>query len=135
MNKLIKQVEFGEMSFKVGINRDITIKVFEEFPDFVSRVLDIKGGTDIKVAIKQKKTREIFELGDYITQSLKDVIPFALPLLLAEANDNSNSKDIIKYAIENDADELFNMEMWQFILVGFTEGGKQKQPKVSFKMK
>lgn len=137
MNKLIKEVEFGKYNFKVAINREIALKCAEEFPDFFADVLGMSGSgnRDIKTLIRQKKFRNMLEESDKIRYGFAEVVKFALPYMLQEAESTENADEIIQYAIDNDADDIFNTNLWEFILLGFTNNGEVKTPKVTFKMK
>lgn len=136
MNKLIKEVEFGKYNFKIAINREIALKVSDEFPEFIVYILDKDDEvTDMKTAVMNGKLKELLEKTDYITSQCGKIVEFALPFMLKEADSKENADEIINYAIENDAYELFSQKIWEFILLGFTNNGEVKTPKVSLQMK
>lgn len=137
MNKLIKEVEFGKYDFKVAINREIALKVAEKFPDFIAELMSIGSDIpDMQTALKNKKLREMLEKTEYVLENSKKVVRFALPYMLKEAGEQDVSVDnLFAYAEENDADEIFVQNLWEFILLGFTNNGEAKTPKVTFKMK
>lgn len=138
MNKLIKEIEFGKYNFKIAINRDIALKCAEEFPEFMSNVLDNSrdvASSDVSTLIRTNKLRELLDNSDYIRENCPNVVKFALPLMLKEAGSKENANEIIEYAIENEADEIFNINIWEVILMGFSKNGVTKTPKVTFKMK
>lgn len=138
MNKLIKEIEFGKYNFKIAINRDIALKCSEEFPEFMANVLDKSRGainSDISTLIRTNQLRVLLDNSDYIRENCPNVVKFALPLMLKEAGSKENANEIIEYAIENEADDIFNINIWEVILMGFTNNGVAKTPKVTFKMK
>ena len=130
MNKLIKEVEFGELKFKISINRDIALKVSEKFPEFISRAIDASDRPSVKDAIKNGELRQLLNENDYINEMLPKIVEYVFPLILSEAGDKTKAEDIIKYAIENDADEILYSKIWEFILLGFTQR-EVKIPKIS----
>lgn len=136
MNKLIKEINFGEYEFKIGINRDIALKVAEQFPDILSEMLDkSKDVKDFKTAIKQGKLRDLLESSDLVSDNIAEMVKFALPLMLKEAGADIDAETLIVYAIENDADQIFNMGIWEVLMLGFTSNGAVKTPKIKFTMK
>ena len=135
MKFLEKQVTLGDMEFKVRTNRDIAVKAFEEFPELIEYVLN-KQGTDLdddKFFINALKNKELGILLD-MNARIANLIEFALPLMLKEAGDETDAKSIIDYAKGNDADEIFNAKMLEFLVEGFTLRGQDK-PKILFSMK
>lgn len=138
MNKLIKEIEFGKYNFKIAINRDIALKCAEEFPEFMANILDnsrdVTSG-DVSTLIRNNKLRELLDNSDYVRENCPEVVKFALPLMLKEAGSKEDANEIINYAIENEADEIFNINVWNVILMGFMNNGEAKTPKVTFKMK
>lgn len=133
--KYTKKIEVGDYKFNVSVNREIALKVSEEFPEFITKILDNSNkNNDISSIIKENRLRELFDINDYINENLSKVIKFSLPLLLQEAGEKLNSDKIISYIIENEVDEIFNAKIWEFILSVFTKGGQDKKPKVKFVM-
>ena len=137
MNRLIKEVEFGKYSFKVAINREIALKVAEEFPDFIGELLQAgEDMPDLQTAIKNKKFKEMIERTEYILKGSKEVVKFALPYMLQEAEEkNIDVEELFEYAEKNEADDLLAQNLWEFILLGFTNNGGIKTPKIAFKMR
>lgn len=134
MKFLQKEVTLGEMEFKVRTNRDIAVRAFEEYPELIEYVLN-KQGTDLddgKFFINALKNKELGILLD-MNGRIEKLIEFALPLMLKEAGDETDAKTIIDYARENDADEIFNAKMLEFLIKAFTLRGQE--PKILFSMK
>lgn len=136
MKFLEKQVTLGDMEFKVRTNRDIAVKAFEEYPELIEYILN-KQGDESKSeqqyfieALRNKELGTLINMNDKIS----DLIMFVLPLMLNEANDKTDANSIIEYAKENDADEIFNAKMLEFLVEGFTLRGQDK-PKILFSMK
>lgn len=134
MKILEKNVELGVKKFKVATDRDIAIKSFEKYPDVIEYVVTNKESesSDQAVfinAIKNKELGKLFEMND----KLGKLVEFVLPLMLKKANDSSDSKDIIEYAIENEVIEDFNSAIVEFLFLGFTQRGLGK-PKIKFSM-
>ena len=136
MKVLEKQVTLGEMEFKVATNRDMAVKVFEEFTDLMEYITSQREsmGADENTAFVEMLRKK--ELSKFIRmdEQLKDLVAYALPLMLKSANDNSDANEIIKYAKENGADGVFNSAILEFLMQGFTQRELAK-PKIKFSMK
>lgn len=144
MRKLIKTCNFtdkdgNEFTFDIGIDRNITCKTFEEFPDLVSLLMEMEVSNTsekdfmLKV-MREKKLEKVLSINEEITELVK----FALPLMLKKAEENSNSikaQEILEYVAENGVLAEFNNAMLEFISLGFTMGGQDKKPKVKFAMR
>lgn len=136
MKVLEKTATLGEMTFKVQTNRDIAVKSFEAYPDLVEYLFSkqgqkVKSDNDFFIqAIKDKELSKLFKMNDKIGE----LIEFALPLMLESAKDPTNAQDIISYAKENNAEEVFNAAMLEFLMQGFTLR-EQEKPKIQFSMK
>lgn len=136
MKVLEKKVTLGEMNFKVQTNRDIAVKSFEEFPDLIEYMLNKQGNkkqneTQYFIeAIKNKELGTLFSMNDRIAELIK----FALPLMLESAGDDTDPDKIITYAKDNNADELLNSGLLEFLILGFTQR-EQAKPKIQFSMK
>ena len=137
MNKLIKECTFGEYKFKIGINREIALQVAEKFPNDIANFFDnnAKAQNDIKTVVKERGLRNLFEKEDMIDECGERITRFALPLMLKEANEDLPADDIIKYAIENNADIILYSGILEAIFMGFTTNGATNAPKISFTMK
>lgn len=133
MKELIKKVEIGEYNFDIKINRDIALTVAEKEPEFFEKLFS-NSNRDTKINFKNVgKLRELFEMNDFISINSARIVNVALPLMLI--NEKLNAKEIIKYVSDNDADEIFNNAMVEFILMGFTNNELDKKPKVKFVMR
>lgn len=135
MIELKRTCTLGEKEFKIVVNRDIAVKSFEEFPDTIIYLKqkaknNMNEDTFFENALKNKELSKLFETND----SLSDLVKFALPLMLAKANDNSNADEIIAYAEENGVIDDFNAQMFELISSAFTPR-EQGKPKVKFSMK
>lgn len=134
---LTKKVELGEMSFKVGIDRDIACDAFQEFPDLIEYLMSKKADIVAKddddfffKALKQKQLKEIMGIEDKVT----DLVGYALPLMLKKAKDNSDAEEIMEYARDNGVLKIFTKGMVDFIFEGFSLG-ELGTPKIKFSMK
>lgn len=142
MKFLEKKVTLGEKSFKVRINRDIAVKSFEEYPDILEYFIkqnDIKSKlkngkqNDTDTFITMLKNKQLSALFD-TNERIAELVKFALPIMIGEANDDADANEIIEYASENGVIETFNAAMVEFIMQGFTIGELGKA-KIEFSMK
>ena len=136
MKFLEKEVTLGEMKFKVRTNREIAVKAFEQYPDLIEYLFNKQGAktkneTQYFIdALKKKELGTLFSMNDKIA----DLIGYALPLMLEGAGDKTSAVQIIDYARANDAKDMFNSKMLEFLVEGFTQRGQEK-PKIQFSMK
>lgn len=134
---LEKTVTLGEKVFKVGTDRNIAVKAFEEHPELIEYLVNKQGAIgksdDTAFFLEAIKNKELGMLFD-MESKLADLIAFALPMMLEKAGDKSNAQEIISYAKENDADTMLNNGMLEFLVQGFTQRELAK-PKIKFSMK
>lgn len=123
------------MEFSVSVDREIAVKTLEEFPELLEYFVSSENKTIEKDSsfiemIKSKQLSKILEMNNQIGEA----ISFALPQMLKKAQDKSNAKKIIEYAIENGVDQEMYAGLWEFLLEGFTQG-ELGSPKIKFSMK
>ena len=134
MKTLRKHISVGDYKFNVGVDRDIVVDCFEQFPSLVEFLLKQANGDNADIivnAVKSKNLRQVLETNEQIA----DFVRFALPKMLKKAEDESDAEEILNYIYENEVDEVFNSEMFKFICSGFTPDATEKKPKVKFVMK
>lgn len=144
MRHLIKTCSFvdkdgSEFTFNVGIDRNITCRTFEEFPDLVEFLIgmetDKPNEQDLMLTLmRNKKLEQALSLHEGVAE----LVRFALPLMLKKADENSNAikaQEILEYIEENGIQNEFNNAMLEFITLGFQMGGQDKKPKVKFVMR
>lgn len=139
MKVLEKTVELGEMSFKVRANRDIAVDTFQKYPDVLKYAIKHKGiaseeDIDVDMFLQLLTNNGLDELTN-IRQQLSEMVAYALPIMLKSAHDTTNADDIIKYATENNALDVMNSGLLEFIAQGFTQGELANKPKIKFSMK
>ena len=133
---LEKTVTLGDMKFKVAVDRDIAIKSFEEYPELIEYFINQQkkaglGETAFFIdSLKNKTLNELYSKDE----ELSKLIEFALPLMLAKANDKSSAEEILQYADENNARSTVNSAMLKFLFQGFTQRELAK-PTIKFSMK
>lgn len=137
MRILTKTVECGEYKFAVSTDRDIAVRTFEAFPDFIEKTL--RGGVysaDEKEffvkAVREKKLGELLAVKEEMTE----IAAYALPLMIEKAGGNAAAaEEITAYARANDADLLLAGGILEFLMQGFMQGERERAPKVRFAMK
>lgn len=133
---LEKTVTLGDIKFKVAVDRDIAIKSFEEYPELIEYFINQQkkaglGETAFFIySLKNKTLNELYSKDE----ELSKLIEFALPLMLAKANDKSSAEEILQYADENNARSTVNSAMLKFLFQGFTQRELAK-PTIKFSMK
>ncbi len=138
MKTLTKHIEIGKYKFYVSVDRNIIADAFEHFPDLIEFLFSSNKDDDIFIkSVKEKKLRQILGAEDETAELVK----FAFPEMLKKADkekgtDNAEKADeILSYIYDNEADSVFNSEMFKFICSGFTRDTAEKKPKVKFVMK
>ena len=134
---LTKTVELGEKKFKVAVDRDIACDAFEQFPNLIEYLMkkEVKNRKENDAdfflnALKNKELKQLFNM----EKQISELIGFALPLMLDKAGDSSDADEIIQYAKDNNAEQIFNNGMLEFIIQGFTPR-ELAVPKIKFSMK
>ncbi len=143
MKILEKTVTLGEMNFKIGVDRNISVNVFEAYPDVLEYLINsaqeindsnkdknINETQFLLNAIKNKKLDRIFEIED----KMGDLVAYALPQMLRKVGDTTDASKIIEYAKENGADVEFNSAILSLLNEAFTQRELGK-PKIKFSMK
>ena len=132
--KLIKDVEFGELNFKVAVNRAMFLEVNKKFPEFFKKTIEFnQNKNSLSEALSNGNLKEFLEYNDYVEEKSSEIIKFALPLMLKEAGDKTNPLEIFDYAKENNAETVMNTSLLGLLLQVFTQG--EQLPKVKFSIK
>ena len=122
-----------KFEFDVAIDREITARAFEEFPDFTTYALSNTDNKDdiVATAIREKKLLKLLELND----DMGELVKFALPLMMKKAgeeNAEEKAKEIYAFVDENEFADEFNSKIFEIICLGFTKGtGEKKKVKFS----
>ena len=129
-----KHIILDKFEFDVAIDREITARAFEEFPDFTTYALSNSENKDdiVATAIKEKKLLQLFELND----EMGELVKFALPLMMKKAgeeNAEEKAKEIFAFVDENEFTDEFSSKIFEIICLGFTRGTGEKK-KVKFSM-
>lgn len=132
--KLSKEIEFGELNFKVAVNRAMFLEVNKKFPEFFKKTIEFnQNKNSLSEALSNGNLKEFLEYNDYVEEKSNDIIKFALPLMLKEAGDKTNPLEIFDYAKENNAETIMNTSLLGLLLQVFTQG--EQLPKVKFSIK
>lgn len=128
-----KHIILDKFEFDVAIDREITARAFEEFPDFTTYALSNTDNKDdiVATAIREKKLLKLLELND----DMGELVKFALPLMMKKAgeeNAEKKAKEIYAFVDENEFADEFNSKIFEIICLGFTKGtGEKKKVKFS----
>ena len=139
-----KRIELGDMTFCLGIDRNISAEVFEKYPDAIlkqSEVGDKKAeilGDEKEYSVyelaKEGKLTKILKIENDLKELIRACVSFALPSMLEKAGEDKNiAKTILDFVEEYNIDEFYDA-VWSFIIVGFTGEGQEEQKRPMFKM-
>ena len=139
-----KRIELGDMTFCLGIDRNISAEVFEKYPDAIlkqSEVGDKKAeilGDEKEYSVyelaKEGKLTKILKIENDLKELIHACVSFAIPAMLEKAGEDKNiAKTILDFVEEYNIDEFYDA-VWSFIIVGFTGKGQEEQEKPMFKM-
>lgn len=132
--KLSKEIEFGELNFKVAVNRAMFLEVNKKFPEFFKKTIEFnQNKNSLSEALSNGNLKEFLEYNDYVEEKSSEIIKFALPLMLKEAGDKTNPLEIFDYAKENNAETVMNTSLLGLLFQVFTQG--EQLPKVKFSIK
>lgn len=140
MKTLTKHISVGTYEFDVGIDRNITVDVFEHFPDLMEYLLENKTSDENKIVIEAIKGKTLGKLLDSTDQIL-ELVKYAFPFLLEKAdkekgtNNAEKADEIIAYVYENEVESEFSNALFEFVCLGFTSDTNERKPKVKFVMK
>lgn len=143
MKTLKKHIDCGVYSFDVAIDRDIAIEALEEYPALAEYVFTQaeesakkpstkkETETDFVIrAIKEKRLKDYFQTAEL----LKECAKFAFPKMLKKAGSDLNAQEIIEYVYENNVQEEFCSNIFQLVILVFTQR-EVGVKKVNFSMK
>lgn len=134
--QLIKKCTVGEYTFDVVTNRQIVLDGFKEFPKLWETVIkskDVSKNGDFASDIYAFE--ETLNKNDYLVNSIADYVAFVLPKMVEEAGSTLDCAKFLEYCRENDVDEEFNNAIFEFAMMGFTDGRGEKKPKVKVVLK
>ena len=139
MKTLTKVVTLGKLKFTLGVDRDIAIKGFEEYPDVLEFLISKKDLVNEKneesMFLKMLKSKELSNMYK-VEDRIGELVAFVLPLMLKKGGENGDitARDILDYAEENGATTVVNSSFLELLMQAFFQGELEK-PKVKFSMK
>lgn len=151
MRTFRKHIDCGIYSFDVVVDRDIAVKVMEEFPNLCDYVFttardsankyakarsqgkQIKAPDELDVMLENVRNKKMGEMLER-DKELQESVKFAFPLMLERAGSDLDANEIINYIYENGVDGEFNSGIYELVLLGFTQREVHTK-KVNFSMK
>lgn len=140
LRKFIKRCTVGKYSFDVAINRQIVLDGFKEFPALWKSISKNERTTKNDI-----DTGDIYELealmkeNDILVDEIPKFVEFILPKMVVEADaefgGSFNCNEFFEYCRINDVDDEFSSAMFEFAMLGFTDGRSEKKPKVKMSLK
>lgn len=151
MKQKIYEPKFGEMSFRMAINRDIVADVFDKYSNYYASYIGV-------FAIANKDDLENLEASDGLTMAEQivrggksqfiiarddveeEIARYALPKMIEAAENvshneaNAKANEIFAYAAENDAIMLLSTKIGDCIMEGFTTTRAEEKPKITLTM-
>lgn len=128
-----KHITLGDIEFNVAIDREITAKAFEEFPDFTIYALSNSENKE-EIVANAIRDKELFKLLS-VNDDMGKLVKFALPLMMKKAGETeieNKIQEIQTVLEENNFDDEFNSKIFEIICLGFTQGtGEKKNVKFS----
>ena len=151
MKQKIYEPKFGEMSFRMAINRDIVADVFDKFNDYYAdyiglveivnrknaeNVEETNGLAFAEQVLRSGKSRMLIDNDDIV----EEIARYALPKMIEAVGDISHNEaktkanEIFAYAAENDAIMLLSTKIGDIIMEGFTTTRAEEKPKITLTM-
>lgn len=151
MKQKIYEPKFGEMSFRMAINRDIVADVFDKFSDYYADYIGIVGiakknnPDKLRVSDEMAMMEQIVRGGKSQFLIVRDdveeeIARYALPKMLEAVGDISHNEaktkanEIFAYAAENNAIMLLSTKIGDCIMKGFTITRAEEKPKITLTM-
>lgn len=138
LRKLIKRCTVGKYSFDVAINRQIVLEGFKKFPSLWKAVTKAApAGKDGVDTGDIEALAEIMETNDILLDEMPKFVAFLLPKMIGEADNEAevDCDEFLEYCRDNEVDDEFNTAMFEFAMLGFTDGRSEKKPKVKMSLK
>ena len=151
MKQKIYEPKFGEMSFRMAINRDIVADVFDKFSDYYADYIGVCGSAN-KDDLKNLEAADGMAMAEQIVRGGKsqfiiarddveeEIARYALPKMIEAVGDISHNEaktkanEIFAYAAENDAIMLLSTKIGDIIMEGFTSTRAEEKPKITLTM-
>jgi len=132
---LKKACSVGEYTFDVAINRQIVLDAFVKFPELWKLIT--KAGKDKDaIANPDKIIDDIDALARLMGENdaLEELIPafvrYILPKMVEVAESELDCDEFLDYCERMECDDEFNSAIFDFAMLGFTDGKSEKKPKV-----
>lgn len=129
LRKNTKHCSVGEYEFDVAINREIMRKGFKKCPTLWRMTAQAQQNkadfSDVD------KFLDLLDEAEKVNEELPIYVATVLPDMLELAGEKLDSAEIIKYCIKNQVDDQFYAKIYEFTLMGFTDGKSVKNPKVT----
>lgn len=132
---LKKACSVGEYTFDVAINRQIVLDAFVKFPKLWELITKAGKNKDA-IADPDKIIGDIDALARLLedNDALEELIPafvrYILPKMVDAAESELDCDEFLDYCERMDCDDEFNAAIFDFAMLGFTDGRSVKKPKV-----
>lgn len=132
---LKKACSVGEYTFDVAINRQIVLDAFVKFPK-LWKLITKAGKNKDAIADPDKIIGDIDALARLLEENdaLEELIPafvrYILPKMVEAAESELDCDEFLDYCERMDCDDEFNAAIFDFAMLGFTDGRSVKKPKV-----
>lgn len=151
MKQKLYQPKFGEMSFRMAINRDIVADVFDKYSNYYASYIGVFGMAS-KDDLENLEASDGIAMAEQIVRGGKsqfiiarddveeEIARYALPKMIEAAENISyneakiRANEIFAYAAENDAVMLLSTKIGDCIMEGFTTTRAEEKPKITLTM-
>lgn len=133
---LRKNCEVGKYKFDIAINRQIVLDGFEQFPELWKIIVKSeKEGSSIEDIEDVKLLTELLDKNDEIEELTSKFVQYILPKMVELAGEDVDCDEFYRYCVRNDADQELDIAIFDFAMLGFTDGKGAKKPKVKVSLK
>ena len=129
LRKNTKHCSVGKYEFDVAINREIMRKGFKKCPNLWR--MTAQAQQDKADFSDVDKFLDLLDEAEKVNAELPIYVATVLPDMLELAGEKLDSSEIIKYCIKNQVGDQFYAKIYEFTLMGFTDGKSVKNPKVT----
>lgn len=137
IRELIRECSVGKYTFDILVNRNIVLEAFKKHPKLWKILMEQtkKGKRNVEDLDDVETILELLDLNDTVTEEIPAFVADILPDMIKAAGSDIDAKKFLEYCVENEVDDIVNNEIYQFALMGFTEGKSAKNPKVKVAFK
>ena len=136
LRKNTKHVSVGGYEFDIAINRRIILDGFKHFPELWTVITkSAKYKLDVDKIEDISALEDLFDANDIIEYTMPQFVSYVFPKMVELAGTELDCDKFLAYIKENGVSGEFNQAIFEFAMLGFTDGKSEEKAKVKFSLK